>query len=350
MRGHVVGVWSAVAVLGLAGIAACGGPPPAAAPPVATVGVPAPAPRASSGPPTPEDPALVHRLAFQQNLERTLARARDAGWVENRRVVIPGHNAVLVVYEPMPDKAQATIQQRIDAIGAAPDNVISRESGMIDVSRTRQNKLLWDLRGKGAHSVLVALTPCGAHCGIPETLVLDLDDDRFSVPASAPACPTCRHDLDGDGIPEFDFPLLQLSIGPCSHASCGNSYALEVEVQGYASWDGQRFAKNLALFKPLYDKALEKARGEATKLASASKAGVCPTDALRVAGELYAYGRLTGQPAGTALAAADAVMSGYSMQPCTKQHDLLAGPKSWRVLRGELSKTRLPTLDAKRVK
>ena len=69
-----------------------------------------------------------------------------------------------------------------------------------------------------------------------------------------------------------------------------------------------------------------------------------------VAGELYAYGRLTGQSAGTALAAADAVMSGYSMKPCTKQHDLLAGPKTWRVLRSELSKTRLPALDAKRAK
>ncbi len=348
MPGRVVGVCSAVAALALGGLLACGGAARQAPPPVATVGVPAPAQSASAAPAAPSDPALVSKLDFQNNLQRALAAARDAGWVENRRVVIPGHNATLVVYEPTPDKAGAGIKQRVDAIGAAPGNIISRESGMIDVSKTRDDKLLWNLRGKGAHSVLVELTPCGAHCSTPETLVLDLHHDRFSVVASAPACPTCIHDLDGDGIPEFDFPMLQLSIAPCSYASCGNAYALEVDVPGYQSWDGKRFAKNLSLFKPLYAKALVKAQADAKKLASASKAGVCPTDALRVAGELYAYGRLTGQPVGTALAAADAVMKGYSMQPCTKQHDLLAAPKSWRVLRSELMKSKLPALDAKR--
>ncbi len=350
MPGRAVGVCSAAVVLALGGVVACGGATRRTEPPVATVGVPAPSSSESSEPPAPEDPALARKLAFQNNLQRALAAARDAGWVENRRITIPGHDAVLVIYEPTPDKAQAMIQQRVDAIGAAPDNVITRDAGMIDVSRTKDGKVLWDLRGKGADSVLVELTPCGAHCGVPTTLALELHDDRFSVADSAPACPTCIHDLDGDGIPEFDFPLIQLSIGPCSYASCGNSYALEVDVQGYESWDGKRFAKNLELFKTLYERALQNAEQEAKQLGAAPKAGVCPTDALRVAGELYAYGRLTGEPLGTALAAADAVMKGYSTKPCTKQHDLLAAPKSWRVLRGELSKTSLPTLDAKRSK
>lgn len=342
------GAFAAVAVLGLA--AGCGGATRPAKPPVTTVGVPAPAPSASTAPAPPQDPALVAKLAFQQNLQRTLAVARDAGWVENRFVTIPGHDAAIVVYEPTPDKAGATIEQRVDAIGAGAGNVVTRQSGMIDVKRTPAGKLLWNLRGKGANSVVIELTPCGAHCGTPEPLVLDLVHDRFVVPASAPACPTCIHDLDSDGVPEFDVPLLQLSIAPCAYVSCGSAYALEVDVDGYESWDGRRFAKNLKLFEPLYDKALDKARQEAKKLAAASKSGVCPTDALRVAGELYAYGRLTGQPVGTALAAADGVMSGYSMQPCTKQHTLLAAPRRWSLLRRELSKTQLPTLDAKRTK
>lgn len=348
MRGRAVGIRSALAVLGLAGAVACGGTRRGAEPPVATVGVPPPAASESAPPEASAEPALAAKLSFQRNLDGALAAARDAGWVENRRVVVPGHNAALVVYEPTPDRARASVVQRIDAIGAGPHNVITRQSGMIDVVRTHDDKLLWNLRGKGAHSVVVTLTPCGAHCGIPETLVLDLVDDQFSVPGSAPACPTCRHDLDGDGVPEFDIPLLELSIAPCAYVSCGPVYALQVEIDGYESWDGKKFAKNLALFKPLYERALDKARGEAKQLASASKAGVCPTDALRVAGELYVYGRLTGQSSGVALGAADGVMSGYSMKPCKKKHSLLATPRDWSALRRELSGSKLPKLDAKR--
>lgn len=305
------------------------------------VSVPPP-PRTSAA---PQDPALA---SFRDNLEHAKTDAERAGWVVKEVVPIPDHHAALVLYDPTPEKAPAFKLARVDAVGAGAYQVVSSESGMVDVMKTREGSPLWDLRGDGSKSVVIHLTPCGANCGVAKPLVLELDGHAFKKPVQAPECPTCLRDEDKDGVPELEVRLASLTIAPCSRTSCGPSSALLVEVRGVERWNGSRYAKDLALLVPLYAERLKAAKQDAEAVKKTNnKSKICPLNALSVAVRLYAYGRLTGESRGDALARAGEVMRGWDTKPCSTEYDLLAPPKRWNELEKELEAVELPRLEAK---
>lgn len=315
-----------------------------AAPPPAVV-APPPEPRA---PPPPPPPSAARQL--NENVRRAIVAAREEGWQHERTVDVPGRAAKIVLYQPTPESAPATKAMRADAVGAsgAPYTAFS---GIIDVMKTRKEKsVLWDLTGEGPRFVVLHLTRCEPHCGTGQPLVLELDEhEAFRRARKAPECPTCMQDADRDGIPEFTYRMLELRIAPCSRVSCGPETALLVEVRGLESWDGETFARNLTVFRPLYEARSRAAQAEMKRVRRASrKKTVCPLDAIRVAAELFVYGRLTGMSEVEAFKASDRLMAGYSTDPCRTEYDLLATPKTWIELRSELVSAKLPTLDARR--
>jgi hypothetical protein len=208
----------AAALLALAALGACAvrASPAESASPVAV----APPPRVPSEPRPPPDPELA---SFRNNLEQAKAVAERAGWLVKEVVEIPDQRAALLIYGPKPARAPSYRVARVDAVGAGPYRVISSESGMVDVMRTRAGSLLWDLHGDGSKFVVVHLTPCGANCGVARPLVLELAGDSFKAAAAVPECPTCERDEDADGVPEWEVRLASLSIAPCSRVSCGPS-------------------------------------------------------------------------------------------------------------------------------
>lgn len=307
-----------------------------------------PVPVAPPPPPTPTAPVDPALASFRENLEHAKVDAERAGWVVREVVEIPDHRAALVLYDPTPAKALAFKLARVDAVAAGAYQVVSSESGIVDVMKTRSGSLLWDLRGDGSKSVVIHLTPCGANCGVAKPLVLELAGNAFKPASAAPECPTCLRDDDKDGVPELELRLASLTIAPCSRASCGPSSALLVEVRGVERWNGSRYARDLALLAPLYAERRKAAQKDAeTVKKTGQKSKVCPLNALSVAARLYVYSRLTGESQGDALARADEVMRGWDTRPCATEYDLLAPPKRWPELRQELEALPLPRLEAK---
>lgn len=323
------------ALVALAALGCVGGAGPAVRP----AAVPAPT---GAAPAQPPDPLLV---SFRENLEHAKQDAERAGWQVREVVPIPGHHAAVVLYDPSPETAPATRVARVDAVGAGPYQVVTSESGMVDVVKTRAGSLLWDLRGNGSAAVVIHLTPCGAHCGVAKPLVVELAGHAFKAATLSPECPTCLDDRDRDGVPELEFRLATLTVAPCSRASCGPASALLVEVRGLERWDGQRYARDLAVLRPLYAARLRQAESDAESVKKApAKARTCPLNALGVAARLYVYARLGGESRADALARADRAMSGWDTQPCATEYDLLAPPRRWQALRTELEALPLPTL------
>ncbi len=332
---------AARALLVLVALGGCT-PPATRGEPVQPVHVAPPSPRTPTAPP---DPALA---SFRDNLEHAKSDAERAGWVVREVVEIPDHHAALVIYDPSPAEAPAYKLARIDAVGAGAYQVVSSESGIVDVMKTRAGSLLWDLRGDGSRSVIIHLTPCGANCGVAKPLVLELDGNAFKAAAVAPECPTCLRDDDKDGVPELELRLASLTIAPCSRASCGPSSALLVEVRGVERWNGARYAKDLAVLAPLYAERRKAAQKDAaTVKRTGNRSRICPLNALSVAARLYVYSRLTGESRGDALVRADEVMRGWDTKACSTEYDLLAPPKRWEELKKELEALSLPTLEAK---
>jgi hypothetical protein len=296
-----------------------------------------------AAPAKPADPAIAN---LQNNLEHAQDEAATAGWRVTKVTEIPGHHAAIVTYHPDRQHAMAYKTARVDAVSGGAYRVISNQSGMIDLMRTPSGALTWDLRGDGKSSVVINLTPCGANCGVAKSMVLELDGDHFFVPPSTPACPTCMKDDDRNGVPEFERGLVRLVVAPCSRASCGPSAELMVEVRGLETWDGQKYADDLAELRPLYFERLKRARHEAdTVQRESQKSKICPVGAIQAAADLFVYSRFIGESRGDALRLAARVMKGYDTTPCSTEYDLLASPKPWSDLVAELGHVELPPLE-----
>jgi hypothetical protein len=291
-------------------------------------------------------PALRRRL---ENLARANEEAEQQGWLPRQTTLVPGHNSAIVLYGPKPERAPAYKVARVQAVGSGAYQVVSAESGLIDLMKTKQGSLLWDLRGDHSSSVVLHLTPCGAHCGIAKPLVLELHDDHWRVQPVAPTCPTCIHDRNRDGTPEFDVRLAELAVAPCSRVSCGTSGALLVEVRGFEVWDGKGYARDLAELVPAYRDLLEEARRAARRAERhGAKRQMCPLNPLQVAARLYVYARFGGESRDDALKQADRVMKGYDFAACKTEYDLLGEPKGWSELREEMAAWQLPRLERQR--
>ncbi|MEZ4221604.1 MAG: hypothetical protein R3B13_11805 [Polyangiaceae bacterium] len=287
---------------------------------------------------------------YRQAVADAVAAAKEKGWLKKDVVEVVPNSAAIVLYEPTAEQAPAPRLTRFDAVAAGGASV-SGQSGMVDVAKTKSGGLLWDLRGDGERFVVLQLTTCGASCGQAQPKVLELTPKGFSDAGTAPVCPTCISDHDHDHVPEFTYPMLTLKVAPCSRASCGPSYALQVDVRGYESWESGRFDRELRDFIPLYFDLLRKTKRDAERVRrAANKQAICPLNALRVAAESYVYGRLIGEGEADALKAADQLMSGYSMGPCEKEYDLLAPARSWGELRADLRAMQLPALQRYRAR
>jgi hypothetical protein len=318
-------------------------------PSVATATTPPPPPPPLIEVLAPPPPAPAVNGALRDKVASAIARAKREGWIHKQTTEVPGRAAAIALYDPAPDSAPAFKAMRADAIGVSGSPYTLR-SGVVDVVKTRKQSVLWDLTGEGARFVVLHLTRCEPQCGAPEPVVLELDaEDGFSRKREAPQCPTCIDDADRDGVPEFDYRMIDLQIAPCSRASCGPETALLVQVRGVEAWDGERFVTNLRSFVPHYRARLAAARAEVKRVRrAAKKQNTCPLSALRVAAELFVYSRLTGVAEIDAFKESDRLMAGYSTDPCRVEYDLLAPPRSWVELRSELVSEKLPVLDAER--
>jgi hypothetical protein len=308
--------------------------------------VPVPTTVKSKQPPTSDE--VKADRAFRAHLQDVQREANRKGWLVSEVVTIPERRAAIVLYDPSERIAKATKTARYEAV-SEHGPVLSGESGMIDVVKTKRDALLWDLTGRGSDSVVLHLTPCGPHCGQAKASVLSLRNGRFEVPAHTPECPTCIQDQDRDGTPEFTYRMFALKIAPCARASCGPASALEVEVRGIESYHDGKYARDLRDFVPMYFDRLKEARTVARRVRRATgKSKTCPLNALRTAAEIYVYGRLIGENEPAALKDADSIMRGYDFRPCSKEYDLLDSPKDWEALRGELTAQTLPELQVRR--
>jgi hypothetical protein len=310
-------------------------PPPPPPPPIVAL------------PPTPQTPPP--NAALRDKLASAVSHAAAEGWIHKQTVEVPGRAAAIALFDPSARIAPAFKAMRADAVGVsgAPHTL---RSGVIEVVKSAKQSVLWDLTGEGPRFVVLQLTRCEPQCGAPAPVVLELGaDDGFSRKRDVPECPTCIEDADRDGIPEFAYRMVDLTIAPCSRASCGPETALLVQVRGLESWDGERFSRNLSSFVSLYRARLDAARAEVKRVRHATrKRNTCPLSALRVAAELFVYSRLTGASEVDSFKEADRLMAGYSTDPCRVEYDLLAPPRSWIELRSELVSEKLPVLDAER--
>lgn len=301
----------------------------------------------ASMPPTPRGaPPNPELKSFRENLTRANDDADRAGWVVKETIEIPDHHVAVVIYDPKPERAPATRVAKVQVVGAGAYEVVSAESGTIDLMKSKQGSPIWDLRGDRSSSLVLHLTPCGAYCGVAKPLVIDIADDKPKAQPNAPACPTCIHDENGDGVPEFDVRLAELRVAPCSRVSCGPSGALLVDVRGLQVWDGATYARDLRELSPAYERRLARARRDAERLRKAKgKSRICPLNPLQVAARLYVWSRLGGESKLDALLRADEVMRGYRFDRCSKEYDLLAPPRDWPALRKEMEAWELPRLD-----
>jgi len=285
--------------------------------------------------------------ALDQRIAAVIAKARAAGWRVTATIRVPGAQAALITYKGRragdPPPSVFVGSQRLDAMALAGD-VVTAMATEVEVHRAPGGKLLWDLRGDGGAQVVLGLTECGANCSDPSFQVLELAGGRWARAKKKPECPTCIHDHDRDQVPEFDATLLVLPIADCTRA-CGNSYMLEVSVNGLESWDGAKYSRELARLVPLYRAKLRAARAAASKARAArAKKGICPLKALEAAAAVAVYRRLLGAPWTAALAEADAVMKGHTTAPCRKRYGVTSAPKPWSELRTLIAQARLPRL------
>lgn len=308
---------------------------PAEAPPV----------RNSAPPPAPTGPPASGSIGA--NLARNQEEAEAAGW-QKKEVVELGSDAAIAIYKKQQPR-NAPRMARADAVTAGEYAPLSFVNGMIEVARAPGGSFFWDLRGDKSTSVVLNLTPCGAHCGVAAPKVVELVAGRFITPATQPECPTCMGDRNHNGVPEFEVALLRLDVAPCSRVSCGPSLFLRVEVRGYEAWDGTKYARELPEFEQLFFEKLKKTKADVARAKrSQKKSKICPLSVLQTAAELFVYSRYIGESRGDALDQADDLMKGYSLEPCRREYELLGAPKTWPDLLSELSSAKLPELARQR--
>lgn len=296
--------------------------------------------------PVPTGPPASGSLAA--NLARNQEEAEAAGW-RKKEVVELGPDAAIAIYKKARQAKNAPRSARADAITAGEYAPQSFVNGIIDVARAPGGSFFWDLRGDKGTSVVLNLTPCAAHCGVPAPKVVELIAGKFVTPSTQPECATCMGDRNHDGVPEFEVALLRLDVAPCSRVSCGPSLFLRVEVRGYEAWDGTKYARELPEFEQLYFEKLKKTKAEILRAKRAKKRGkICPLSVVQTAAELFVYSRYIGESRGDALDQADELMKGYSLEPCRREYELLGPPKTWPDLLSELSSAKLPELARKR--
>lgn len=293
-----------------------------------------------SAPPTPkkaECPELPN--SADQQLEAKIAQtAAEAAsdWRATERTDLPGDIGAIVKYEP------TETNKGPDGLGLpthyARTDVITRGQvvtllGAYDLE-WRDCKPVLSLTGGEADTLVLQEYVCGyANCSgtRDEDTVFTFRNGRWSRPKALPRMPHSHQDWDGDGVPEFTFPLVSFEIAECQDRFCRN----KVRVLGLQQWDGTRFTAELETLRSWYRLSDVRARSKPT---AQEKEEGCPVEALAAAATRYVHGILGGEPEAEAREAADAIGGALDTSQC-----LLA----WPAIRSKARKSKLPAFTAK---
>lgn len=304
---------------------------------------PEPQPPATQGPACPDLPKSTDQQLEAKVAEAAVAAAAD--WRATKRTDLPGDMGAIVEYEP------TETNQGPDGLG------LPTRYGRIDViTKSRAVTLLgtyeleWrdckpvvSLTGGAPDTLVFQEYVCGAmNCsGISEEdTVLTFRDGRWARPKALPKRPYTHQDWEGDGMPEFTFPILSVKAYECSDATCRSMAANIVEVRGIEQWDGVRFTANLSALLPWYKREAGRVRAQATNNEGGTQAKEpddCPANALSLAAARYIYGVADGEAKADAMAAADRFARRLDTSACTIH---------WSALRSRAMAAKLPRFGA----
>lgn len=294
---------------------------------------PEPRPLATQEPACPDLPKSTNQQLEAKVAEAAVAAAAD--WRATKRTDLPGDMGAIVEYEPTeankgPGGAGLTANY-------ARTDIITRVE-VISLLGTyeqewRDCKPLLSLTGSEADSLVFQELICGATCSGPkdEDTVFTFRNGKWSRPKALPKRPHTHQDWDGDGVPEFTFPLVSFEIAECQDRFCRN----KVRVLGLQQWDGARFTAELETLRSWYRMSDVRARAKPT---TQEKEEGCPVEALSAAATRYVHGILGGEPEADAREAADAIGAALDTSQC-----LLA----WPAIRAKARKGKLPAFTAK---
>jgi hypothetical protein len=236
------------------------------------------------------------------------------------------------------------------------------EAYVVDV----KGKQLVQLRPGGPPSLLI-MALHARHVGMQpraEFEVYELVGEEWHA-APSPHWPARGADMLGDGKIQFPVALTRLNLGECfPHMVCGAMFGQPdamVYVDGFETWDGKGYATDLEALRPVYQKALAKARaglrappkasgdtGEIVHVPDVTQDvyGDCHVGRVRMAAEVYLYRRILGEDQAAAIQEADQAMKGFDMTPCKEAFRLGSMP-TWVDLRKQLLATSIPKLGRK---
>jgi len=170
---------------------------------------------------------------------------------------------------------------------------------------------LVDLHGDGARFAVFTEIGGGYHCALTgSSVAYELVGERWLV-ALAPAEAGGSTLINADLIPDFATSLAIFDLGECNYAACGD-YFFRVDILGYESWDGTKFA-SAGRYKNFYE-------GQYQELADVGKslgpAENCETERLRDGVRAFAYVILSGRSRREALALARSFFRGVRPELC----------------------------------
>lgn len=197
---------------------------------------------------------------------------------------------------------------------------------------------LWDLRGNGHLSIMVAGAAGGLRCDMDDAQAYGIEDGNWYGEPTPPA-PEAAIDIDGDRVPDFPFEVARARMMDCPYMACGKHLAFGPAVLGYVSWDGTSYAQERPSYRAVYERLLADARAEGSVSAQAER-GRCPVETLEHAARTFVYAQLLGATPDAARAEADAMMRPLNLVSCPETILGSDGPsrriQSWPEARTQL--------------
>ncbi|MBE7481645.1 MAG: hypothetical protein HS104_16900 [Polyangiaceae bacterium] len=299
-------------------------------------------------PPTPKEPACPDLpRSTDPQLEAKITEtgaAAAADWRATKRTDLPGDMGAIVEYEP------TETNKGPEGLGLpihyARTDIMTRDRVITLLGTQEQEwracRPVLSLTGGEPDTLVFQDIICGANCSgrRDDDIVLRFSNGRWSRPKAVPKRPYTHQDWDGDGVPEFTYPILSMKAYDCSDTMCRSLAANIVEVRGIEQWDGVRFTANLSALLPWYKREAERARAQATNNEGETQAKEpddCPANALSLAAARYIYGVVDGEAKADAMAAADRFARRLDTSACTID---------WSALRSRAMAAKLPRFGA----
>jgi hypothetical protein len=220
---------------------------------------------------------------------------------------------------------------RLDIV--TPAGVVSAEGPELDTV-SYKGQVVVSLTGGKPDSLIVTQLICGAmNCsGNGDDTVFEYRNGAWSKAKLRPVLPRSIQDYDRDGVPEFQFPIVEIEVFECG-VPCRVSRENMVELFGLEQWDGAKFARDLSTLRAWYDARYRAAVAAVAQANPAGSADSCPAEAVGHAAARYVYGRIHGETHAVASTASSALGAALDTSQC----DI-----SWPELAAALKKAVLP--------